>query len=33
MELEKWMKIPPPDDEIKLGGEGSSLTIRASWDF
>ncbi|KAG5623605.1 hypothetical protein H5410_008823 [Solanum commersonii] len=31
-ELEKWMEIPPPE-EIRLGGEGSSLTNRASWDF
>uniref|UniRef100_M1DJR7 Uncharacterized protein n=1 Tax=Solanum tuberosum TaxID=4113 RepID=M1DJR7_SOLTU len=32
IELEKWMEIPPPE-EIRLGGEGSSFTNRASWDF
>ncbi|WMV16839.1 hypothetical protein MTR67_010224 [Solanum verrucosum] len=32
MELEKWMEIPPPE-EFKFGGEGSSFTTQASWDF
>ncbi|KAK6798166.1 hypothetical protein RDI58_005868 [Solanum bulbocastanum] len=32
VELEKWMEIPPPE-EITFGGDESSFTAGANWNF